>query len=75
MYMNNDRDALAVMIKTCDTPPGELTVARIKNTKHMYELEISQQLYEKIKDNPEVEYISGPYDIGFDDEGFMLNTL
>ncbi len=73
MYMNNDREALIVAIKTCNgVDYNKIKIARIKNTSELYEIEVSLGLYEEIKEHPEVEWISGPHELEFDKEGFML---
>ncbi len=73
MYMNNDRDALCVAIQSCGTVrPGKLRLARIQNTLRLSEIEVSRALYEEICHRPDVEYLDGPYDLQFDDEGNLL---
>jgi len=72
LYENTDRDALLLAIRTCDgidfaTP----RVVRIRNTLCLDRIQVSEALYEDIKDRPDVEYVSGPEPIAFDGQGFM----
>jgi len=73
LYMNNDYDALRLAIRTCnDISYEKVKLARIKNTLCMFEIEISQSLYEEIRGNPEVEYLDGPYEMKFDSENNLI---
>lgn len=76
MYLNNDREALLIAIKTCNgVDYNKIKIARIKNTSELYEIEVSLGLYEEIKEHPEIELVNGPYELEFDKEGFMLPML
>ena len=60
MYANNDRDALRLAILSCgDIKTEKITIARIKNTLSLDRIEVSQGLYEKMHNHPEVEALSG----------------
>ena len=75
MYMENDRDALMLAIRTCVGPTfdfDKVKVVRIKDTLHMSEIEVSESYFDEIKGNPEIEIISDPCDVQFDSEGFMI---
>lgn len=75
VYMENDRDALLVAIRTCTGKQfafDKVKVVRIKDTLHMHEIEVSESYYEELKDLPEVEILSDPYEMQFDQDGFML---
>ena len=75
MYMENDRDAILVAIRTCTGVNFEFDkarVVRIKDTLHMEEIEVSESYYDEIKDNPEIEILGKPYEMQFDQEGFLL---
>ncbi|MEN6316176.1 MAG: hypothetical protein ABFD25_18235 [Clostridiaceae bacterium] len=73
LYMNNDYDALRLAIRTCnDISYEKVKLARIKNTLCMFEIEISQSLYEEIRGNSEVEYLDGPYEMKFDSENNLI---
>lgn len=47
-------------------------VVRIKNTLHVAEFEISESLLEEAKANPNIEIISEPYDLPFDENGNLF---
>ena len=75
MYAENDRDAILIAIRTCVGANFEFDkarVVRIKDTLHMEEIEVSESYRDEIKDHPEIEIISGPYDMRFDKDGFLL---
>ena len=77
MYMENDYDALMVAIRTCtgiDFSFDKVKVVRIKDTLHMEEIEVSESYYDEIANNPEIDILSDPYDLKFDDEGFLMDT-
>ena len=73
IYLNNDRDALRVAIRTCTGIDfNQAKVVRIKNTLCMEEIEVSESLYEECADRNDVEIVSQPYDIQFDSGGYMI---
>jgi hypothetical protein len=75
MYVENDREAMLIAIRTCtgiDFEFDKVKVVRIKDTLHMEEIEVSESYYDEIKNNPEVEIISKPYEMQFDKDGFLL---
>jgi len=73
LYENTDRDALLLAIRTCDAIDfAHPRVARIRNTLCLQQIQVSEALYDDIKDRPDVVYVSGPDDIAFDAQGFML---
>jgi hypothetical protein len=73
LYENTDYDALRLAIRTCDDIDfSKAHVARIKNTLAMGLIQVSEALYEDIKNQEDVSYVSGPNDIEFDAQGFML---
>lgn len=72
LYRNNDKDAILTAIKACNGIDfTKARIARIQNTLETAHVEVSLPLYETIKDNPSIEYIEGPYELKFDDEGFI----
>lgn len=76
MYANTDREALLLAIRTCTNIDfNNAKVARIKNTLCMGEVQVSEALYETIKDRSDIEVICGPEEIAFDSEGFMLDDI
>jgi len=73
IYMNNDREALLVAIRTCTNIDfAKVKVVRIKNTLCMEEIEVSESLYEECQARDDIEIISEPYDIKFDSDGYMV---
>ena len=75
MYVETDHEALMIAIRTCtgvDFSFDKVKVVRIKDTLHMQEIEVSESYYDEIVNNPEIEILSEPYDLKFDDDGFML---
>ena len=73
MYVNNDKEALTIALRCCNGAPRPHRVARIKDTLSMKELQVSEALYEAIRDQPDIEYVRGPEEILFDGEGFMAD--
>lgn len=70
MYANCDEDAIRIAIACCgNVPADKLTVARVKNTLCLDEIEVSEGLYEKLRNHPEVEALGEPYPMVFDKEG------
>ncbi|NLX97817.1 MAG: DUF362 domain-containing protein [Rhodopirellula sp.] len=73
LYMNSDREALSIAIRTCSgIDHGRLRLARIRNTLQMSEIEVSEALYEQIRHRPDVEYLEGPYAMRFDEEDNLI---
>jgi len=73
MYMNNDREALLVAIRTLNGVDfNTAKVVRIKNTLCMSEIEVSESYYDELNGRDDVEILTAPYEIQFDKEGFML---
>ena len=73
IYMENDRDALLLAIRTCNGIDfNKAKVVRIKDTLSMEYIEVSESYYDELKGNPEIEILSEPCDIRFDQNGFMI---
>lgn len=73
LYGNNDREAILIAVRTCISANLEqLKMVRIHNTLEMDCIEVSEALYEEIKDRPDVELLKGPYDWKFDKEGNLI---
>lgn len=74
MYCENDRDALMLAIRTCNNIDFQNPrVVRIKNTLSMEYIQVSEAYYEECKRHPEIEILSEPFEIKFDDDGFMCD--
>lgn len=73
VYANNDKEALLLAIRTCvGIDFKNVKVVRIKNTLSMNEIEVSENYYDELKGRDDVEFLSKPYDIKFDEEGYMI---
>ena len=40
---------------------------------HLYEIEVSQNLAQELEKSKEIEILSEPYDIVFDEEGYIID--
>ena len=72
LYQNNDFDALRTAIRTC--PRADLSdprVARIRDTLSLSEIEISPALLPDVAGRSDVEILSDPYELQFDQDGFL----
>ncbi len=72
MYAETDKDAIKMCIRTCiGINYNKPRVVRILNTSSMNEIEVSEGYLEIIKDRDDIEIISGPYELNFDNKGFL----
>lgn len=76
VYVETDRDAIALCLRTCngidfDNP----RIVHIKNTLSMQEIEVSTAFLEELKDREDIQIISDPYLLEFDDNGFLKSNL
>lgn len=70
--LGNDRDAIKAAVKTCNILDfHQCRLARIRDTLHLGEIEISETLLAEVRNNPQIEIISEPYDWPFDQEGYL----
>ena len=66
-YRNNDKDAIYTAIKCCSgIDMKRPRIVRIKNTLETAHIEVSEPLYEELKNHPEIEYVEGPYELTLD---------
>ena len=73
VYLDNDKEALMLAIRTCrKIDYNKAKIARIPDTLHLDEIEISESLIPDILNRDDVEIISEPYEMPFDSEGFMI---
>jgi len=73
MYVETDREALLLAVRTCNGIDfNRAKMVRIKDTLSMEYIEVSESYYNEIKDNPEIEILSEPKEIQFDNYGFMI---
>jgi hypothetical protein len=72
MYVNTDREALLLAIRTCDGIDFDRPrVARIRSTLEMGHIWVSEAVYAEIKDREDVSFVRGPFVFDFDSDGFM----
>ena len=73
MVLKSDKQAIQAAIKTCNRLDKEnVTVIRIKNTNELKEIQVSENLVGKIKDNPYLKIISAPYELSFNSAGNLF---
>ena len=72
MYQNNDFEALRLAIRTCTKIDyNKALVVRIHDTLSLSEFEVSESMLDRIKDDSCIEILSEPYEILFDEDGYM----
>lgn len=74
MYANNDRDALIMAMRCCNGAPRPHRVVRIKDTLSLNQIEVSEALYDALRDNPDIEYVKGPEELVFDKDDFLIQA-
>lgn len=75
-YMNNDYDALRIAIRTCSgIDYSKVRIARARNTVNLFEIEVSEALFETLKERPDIHYIEGPYEWKFDEQGNIISPI
>lgn len=68
----DDRDAIKAAIKTSNILDyTRVKLARIRDTLHLGEIEISEPLLEEARRHPDIEVLEGPYEWTFDGEGYL----
>ena len=73
MYANNDKEAIMIALRTClHVDMDHIKIARIHNTLDMECIEVSQALYDQIKDRPDIAFVEGPYELKFNEKGDLL---
>ncbi len=73
MVLKNDKQAIQAAIKTCNILDKEkVTMIRIKNTVSLGEIEISESLLDFARENPNLDIISSPYNLQFDENGNLF---
>lgn len=69
----NDREAIQAAIKTCNILDfNQAKLVRIKNTLVLGEIEVSEALFDYVRDHPAMELCSDPYDFSFDERGNLI---
>lgn len=73
MYAENDREALMLAIRTCNGIDfGKARVVRIKNTLELSEIEVSEAIYDTLREREDVHLLRAPQEMRFDEDGFLL---
>ncbi len=69
----NDKEAFQAAIKTSNILDfTNVKMVRIKNTLVLSEIEVSEALLDYVKDHPQLEPISEPYELKFDNNGNLF---
>lgn len=74
MIMDNDREAMQLALGCCPEAedPDNMKMIRIPNTAHIEFIEISEGMLPLAKANPNIEILSEPYDLPFDEDGNLF---
>lgn len=73
LYTNTDREAIKLALRTCYRLEGSRAlVARVRDTMQLHEIQVSEALYELVRDRDDVEYVAGPAPLAFDEEDNLL---
>lgn len=71
--LENDLYAIKAAVKTCNILDyTQCRLVRIRDTLHLGEIEISVNLLEEAKLHPDIEILTGPYDLPFNSEGNLV---
>ena len=74
IYANNDREALMIAIRTCNgIDMKRAKVVRIRDTLSLEDIEVSTVYYDELKDNPEIQITSEPFDLRFGEDGYLVD--
>ncbi|MGG3280537.1 lactate racemase domain-containing protein [Paenibacillus solani] len=69
----NDREAIQAAIKTCNVLDfNQAKLVRIKNTLVLGEIEVSEALFDYVREHPSMELCSEPYDFSFDEHDNLI---
>ncbi|MBB3126726.1 hypothetical protein FHS19_001380 [Paenibacillus rhizosphaerae] len=71
----NDKEAIQAAVKTSNVLDfNQAKIVRIKNTLVLSQIEVSEALFEYVKQHPQMELASEPYDLTFDEHGNLPKT-
>lgn len=71
--LDSDELAIKAAVKTCNVLDFHACrLVRIRDTLHLGEIEISEAMLDEAKANPDIEIVSEPYELKFDEEGNLL---
>ena len=72
-FARNDREALLWAIRTCTgIDYTNARVVRFRDTMHLEEIQVSENLAKQLRDRDDVELLSGPFDIPFGPDGYII---
>ncbi|MCR4672395.1 MAG: DUF362 domain-containing protein [Lachnospiraceae bacterium] len=72
MYQNSDFEALRLAIRTCPKIDySKARIVRIRDTLSLSEFEISESLIPDVAGRDDVEILGEPYELEFDEEGYL----
>lgn len=73
VYQNTDYEALRLAIRTCAklNDYSKARIARIRDTLSLSEIEISEALIPDVINRDDVEIVSEPYELEFDENGTL----
>jgi hypothetical protein len=73
MYAETDKEAILIAIRTCNGIDfNNVKVVRIKNTLELSEIEVSESCLKYFNNKEDIEVLSEPYDMQFDEKGFLI---
>lgn len=73
LVMNNDREALALAIRTCNrVTPQSARIVRIKNTMDLNRIMVSEACLPEVEANERLSIMSSPHALSFDKSGRLL---
>jgi hypothetical protein len=74
--LDTDCDAIKAGVKTCNALDlKKAKVVRIKDTLHLGEIWISEELLSEAKNNPNIEIVSNSAAMRFDDKGNLIESI
>lgn len=75
LFVNTDKEAVAVAVRCCNlVEPPDVKIVRINNTLELNEIEVSLPVLEELRGRPDIEILSEPYAMRFDQEGNLLRS-
>ncbi|MCI8835412.1 MAG: DUF2088 domain-containing protein [Ruminococcus sp.] len=70
IVMESDREAIQVCVRTCnEIDKANPRIVRIPNSLHIEYIMLSEAYYEEVKENPDIEILSEPEYLPFDENG------
>lgn len=73
-FARDDRQALLWAIRTCTgIDYADARVVRIKDTMHLFEIEVSENMAKELAKRDDIEILSEPQDIVFGEDGYIID--